>query len=207
MRVDIITVGALFVNCYIISKNNEAIIIDPGSDFDKIKEFIISNSLKPLAILNTHGHFDHVGAIEDIKNEFKISLYMHKDDEFLLRNASQHAMMFGLNEVKTSNIDYYIDNGEKLTFGDIKIEVIHTPGHSPGGVCFYIKELNSVFTGDTLFYESVGRTDFSYADFNKLKKSIQQKLYSLNSETKVFPGHGPSTSIGYERKMNAFVKA
>ncbi|KAA0258128.1 MBL fold metallo-hydrolase [Deferribacter autotrophicus] len=207
MRIDTIIVGALYVNCYIISKGNDAIVIDPGSDFHKIKEFIVSKSLKPLAILNTHGHFDHVGAIEDVKNEFNVSLYMHKDDEFLLKSAPQHALMFGLDGVKTSKIDYYIEDGEILNFGEINVKVLHTPGHSPGGVCFYIEEINSVFTGDTLFCESVGRTDFPYANFNELKISVQQKLYSLDPETKVYPGHGPSTSIGHERKMNAFIRA
>lgn len=206
MKIDIIIVGDLYVNCYIISKNKDAIIIDPGSDFEKIKSFIDSNELKPLAIVNTHGHFDHVGAIEDLKSEYNIPLYMHEGDEFLLKNAVEHASMFGIFGIKSSNIDNYLEDNQLLAFGDIKLKVLHTPGHSPGGVSLYLGEAKAVFTGDTLFKDSVGRTDFPYADFNTLANSIKNKLYVLDDDVTVYPGHGPSSTIGYEKKMNAFVR-
>jgi glyoxylase-like metal-dependent hydrolase (beta-lactamase superfamily II) len=205
MKLESIIVGPLAVNCYIISKGGRAVIVDPGGHSDNIIKYLEKEGLTPSAIVNTHGHFDHIGSVAQLKENYYIPFMLHEDDEFLCSHGAQTSMMFGFEEMSNPAVDSYLEDGQELDIDGIKIKVIHTPGHSPGGVCLYIEEIQSVITGDTIFLESVGRSDFPYASTEQLLHSISQKVFKLPDETKVFPGHGPSSSIGHEKKFNPFL--
>ena len=154
-----IVVGPLEVNCYILGceEAKEAAIIDPGDNADEIIKIIESEELKPKYIINTHAHFDHIGGVKEIQDYFKIDFILHKEDLFLIENASEQATAFGLKPISKPEVNRYVNNDEKISLGNKSITVIHTPGHSPGCVCYYVD--NNVFVGDTLFAGSIGRTD------------------------------------------------
>lgn len=198
-------------NTYIIyDQSGDAIIIDPGcyskSDFDEIKWFIDSNSLTVKNLILTHGHIDHVLGIDKLKDEYKVSCIGHADDLPLIETSPKHGLMFGLSLEKAPVIDAFIKDGDKTTLGKSTIEVIHTPGHSLGGVCFFLPEEKVLFTGDTLFNGSIGRTDLMGGDYNTLINSITTKIIPLGDDIKIYPGHGDSSTIGFERKNNPFLK-
>ena len=201
-----VVVGPLEVNCYIIGceDTKEAAIIDPGDNADEIIRIIEMDELKPKFIMNTHAHFDHVGGVKEIQDYFKIDFLLHKDDTFLVENASEQATSFGLKPILKPDVNKYISNDEKITLGNKSITVIHTPGHSPGCVCFYSD--SNVFVGDTLFAGSIGRTDLPGGSYETLINSIKEKLFPLSDSTSVYPGHGSSTTIGNEREHNPFLK-
>ena len=201
-----VVVGPLEVNCYIIGceDTKEAAIIDPGDNADEIIRIIEMDELKPKFIMNTHAHFDHVGGVKEIQDYFKIDFLLHKDDTFLVENASEQATSFGLKPILKPDVNKYISNDEKITLGNKSITVIHTPGHSPGCVCFYSD--SNVFVGDTLFAGSIGRTDLPGGSYETLINSIKEKLFPLGDSTSVYPGHGSSTTIGNEREHNPFLK-
>lgn len=202
MEINSMVVGPLGVNCYIISDNGNAVIVDPGGNADKIKKkFLSDNNLKPAAIVNTHGHFDHIGGVAELIGEYKIPFYMHADDVFLCAHGAETATMFGFDGMTTPTVTDIMADGDELDIAGIRINIIHTPGHTPGGVSLYIKELNSVITGDTLFFlESIGRSDFPYGSHEQLIAGIKTKLMALDESVKVLPGHGPASSIGHEKK-------
>ncbi|MBC8551624.1 MAG: MBL fold metallo-hydrolase [Candidatus Brocadiales bacterium] len=201
-----VVVGPLEVNCYIIGceDTKEAAIIDPGDNADEIIRIIEMDELKPKFIMNTHAHFDHVGGVKEIQDYFKIDFLLHKDDTFLVENASEQATSFGLKPILKPDVNKYISNDEKIALGNKSITVIHTPGHSPGCVCFYSD--SNVFVGDTLFAGSIGRTDLPGGSYETLINSIKEKLFPLGDSTSVYPGHGSSTTIGNEREHNPFLK-
>lgn len=205
MRIDTIVVGPLGVNCYILSEGGSAVIVDPGGDAAEIVRFLESNGLKPAAIVNTHGHFDHIGAIDELMKKYDIPFYIHRDDEFLVGHGAQTAMMFGAPEQVNPSVTNYLEDGQELEIGGVRMKILHTPGHSPGGVSIYLEEISSVITGDTLFLESIGRSDFPYASHDQLIGGIKSKLAVLPDDTKVYPGHGPESSIGHEMKYNPFL--
>jgi len=200
-----IVVGPLDVNCYIlVCKNtNEAAIIDPGDNADDIIEAIDKEGLNPRFIINTHAHFDHVGGVKTIQEHFKIDFLLHKGDLFLIDNVSEQATAFGLSSIPKPEVDKYVNDGDKISLGDKVINVIHTPGHSPGGVCYHVD--NNVFVGDTMFAGSIGRTDLPGGSYETLINSIKERLFPLGDSIIVYPGHGPSTTIGSERKHNPFL--
>lgn len=202
----VIPTGPLMVNCTIIYNDKNCIIFDPGGSVEKIIGFLDEKGVVPEVVINTHGHFDHIGAVFDLKNRFRIPFYMSKKDEFLLRQASLHASMFGLPPVVSPDVDFDLTEDVRIENSIAEVIIIETPGHTPGGISFYLKELNLVVTGDTLFAGSVGRTDFPYSDFNELKESIF-KLYRLSDKTVVIPGHCEFTTIGDEKRNNPFVRA
>lgn len=206
MILETVQVGELGVNCYILASapDRSAVIIDPGSDEDKIKRVLEKNRLKPAFIINTHSHFDHIGC----DDKFGVMIYIHRLDAGALKDAKLNFSAFlqgrpfsVKSEIKTLN-----DKNE-IVLDDIKLEVIHTPGHTPGGICLLVKEpaTNILFSGDTLFCESVGRTDVSGANELTLLKSIKERLFILPDEVNVYPGHGPFTTIGHEKKHNPFL--
>jgi hydroxyacylglutathione hydrolase len=200
-----IVVGPLDVNCYILvcQDTKEAAIIDPGDNADKIIEAIDMEGLNPRFIINTHAHFDHVGGVKTIQEHFKIDFLLHKEDLFLIDNVSEQATAFGLSPIPKPEVDKFVNNGDKISLGDKVINVIHTPGHSPGGVCYHID--NNVFVGDTMFAGSIGRTDLPGGSYETLINSIKERLFPLDDSTVVYPGHGPSTTIGNEREHNPFL--
>ncbi|MCX8084072.1 MAG: MBL fold metallo-hydrolase [Calditerrivibrio sp.] len=201
----VIPSGPLQVNCIIIYKDKYALIFDPGGSFEKIDEFLSSKNLIPVMILNTHGHFDHIGAVKELKDRYSVKFAMSKKDEFLVNQASAHASYFGLPSVASPEIDIDLNGDVVLNNIVTDIEIISTPGHTPGGLSFFVKSLNLLITGDTLFAGSVGRTDFPYSSFRLLEISVK-KLYNLADDVMVIPGHGELTTIGDEKKYNPFIK-
>ncbi|MBZ4642699.1 MAG: metallo-beta-lactamase family protein [Deferribacteraceae bacterium] len=206
MKLQILDVGPLYVNCSIFSVNGKCIIFDPGDDFNAIDEYITKNKLKPLYILNTHGHFDHIGAVDELKDKYNIPFYMSKKDEKIMEETAKQAVLFGLPPRKAPKIDRDIKDEDIFEIENIKIKALATPGHTPGGMCFHILNQKIVISGDTLFYLSVGRTDFPYSDFDALVKGIKSKLFTLPDDTVVIPGHGEKTTIGFEKKTNPFLR-
>ncbi|MGB9668137.1 MAG: MBL fold metallo-hydrolase [Thermosulfidibacteraceae bacterium] len=206
MRVERVVVGALEVNCYIVldEKSKEGIVIDPGAEGRRIVRIIEGEGINLKYIINTHGHVDHIGANRDVKNAFPDALLaIGEFDLPLLRNAmnSYIAMMVGAKE--SPEPDLLLKEGDIIEFGECTLKVIHTPGHTPGSICLLTEGI--VFTGDTLFAGSVGRVDLPMSQPEKLIPSIKEKLMILPDDTVVLPGHGPKSTIGYERRYNPFV--
>ncbi len=198
MEIRTIPVGIYGANCYLIIYKDKCTIIDPGADGDNIINIIEKLKLQPQYIILTHGHMDHVGAVEKVKDKYNIPIYINERDQNMINNVENIFGNFGKYKVA----DTYIKEGEIIKLGDLDIECIETPGHTPGGMCFKINDV--VFTGDTLFRDSIGRTDFVGGDHASIIESIKNKLMKLDDNTKVLPGHGPVSSIGYERRENPF---
>jgi len=200
-----LVVGPLQVNCFILADEGtkEAVVIDPGDDAGDILKIIKEKGLKVKYIVNTHAHFDHVGANQAIKEATGAALLIHKGDEPVLASASRQSAAFGMNPVSSSSADRFVNQGDVITAGEVSLTVLHTPGHSPGGIS--VLEQGMVFTGDALFAGSIGRTDLPGGDLLTLLRSIKTNLMTLPDDTKVFPGHGPASTIGDERKENPFL--
>lgn len=199
-----VVVGPLDVNCYIVWEDGPAFVIDPGGDADMIARELKKEGLSVAYIINTHGHFDHVGGDADIKAQGGV-LAIHSEDAPMLDEAQDHGILYGVKIPEQPSPDELLKDGTKLTAGSITLEVLHTPGHTRGGVCFFDRKGGNLFTGDTLFAGSVGRTDFEGGSFEELMDSIKKKILPLGDTVKVFPGHGPSSTIGREKMMNPFV--
>lgn len=198
------------VNTYVLSdETGECIIIDPGmqGDFEEteITEYIKNHNLKPVTLLLTHAHIDHIVGNSFIANKYDLQLTAHEDCVPFLTNAITYASTFGLTMDKVKDIDNYIDDNKELKFGNSELKVLFTPGHANGSLCFYSPEDNFVITGDVLFNQSIGRTDLRTGNYDLLQNSIWEKLFTLPDETVVYPGHGPETSIGFEKVNNPFV--
>jgi glyoxylase-like metal-dependent hydrolase (beta-lactamase superfamily II) len=200
-------VSPFMTNCYLVGsdKTREAVVIDPGDSIDWIIESAEKDNLKITKILNTHAHIDHVAGVKEMKEMLKIPFYLHKEDEHFLPNLPQHGIMFGWHVEGYPEVDEYLNDGDIIECGDISISVLHTPGHSPGGVCFVAGK--NVFAGDTLFAGSIGRTDLPGGSYHILINSIHQKLMTLDEDFAVYSGHGPSTTIGTEKKSNPFLQS
>jgi len=207
LQVESLIVGPLFSNCYIIYDDLEKIgaVIDPGDNADNVLDVIKELDIKVIYILATHGHFDHVGAVAPIKKALNAEFLAHEDDFFFIEDGENAARRWGINIEPPPKPDRFIEDGDKIKIGKFELKVIHTPGHSPGGVCFLYDQM--LFGGDTLFQGSIGRTDFRKGSFEDLKNSIRKRLYLLSDDTIVYTGHGPATTIGDEKKYNAFVRA
>ncbi|MBW7957455.1 MAG: MBL fold metallo-hydrolase [Deltaproteobacteria bacterium] len=200
-------VGPLEVNCYIVwdRDSGEGVVIDPGGDVEEIEAALKKEGVKVRYIINTHGHFDHVGGNGLLKSAVGSEIAIHAEDEPLLEYAHEQAVMFGLKTPKQPKPDIYLEDGVLLHFGPLSLKVIHTPGHSKGGVCLYMENEEVLFTGDTLFAGSVGRTDFEGGSMEELMDSIFERLLPLGDNVRVLPGHGPESTIGEEREINPFI--
>lgn len=203
-------VNQLGENSYILSdESGECIFVDPGFYFDEerdeVRAYIAENKLTPVKIANTHCHFDHVMGVEFLRKEYGIPFYAHKEDAFLVDRANAQAQMFGMEMEPVQPADLFFDEGEKVSFGQSELEIIHVPGHAPGHVVFYSKADNFVVVGDVLFYGSIGRTDLPGGDYDTLISGIKNKLFQLPDDTKVYSGHGPETTLGFEKNTNPFL--
>lgn len=206
MIFETVIVGQLAVNCYILGceKTGKGIVIDPGADADRIIPVLSKHGLKIVHVVNTHGHFDHVGGNRKILRVTGADLLLHEADVPLLSRAVATAAAFGLSAENSPHPDGHLLDGMTIPFGDYELKVLHTPGHTPGGCCLYREGM--VITGDTLFADSVGRTDFPGGSLEALMKSIHDKLLTLPDDTVVYPGHGPTSTIGWERIRNPYLR-
>lgn len=199
-------VGPLQANCYIVGcpDTRQAMVVDPGGDGDRILSVVQSEKLTLSAIINTHGHFDHVGANKHMKTATGADLMIHHQDAPMLKHMVQTAAAWGLRTDPSPDPDRLLEDGDTVACGNMAFKVIHTPGHSPGGICLYAD--GAVFVGDTLFAGSIGRTDLPGGDFDTLIHSIQTKLFNLPDDVVVYSGHMGTSSIGHEKRTNPFCR-
>lgn len=200
-------VGPLQCNCTLLSceKTGEAVLIDPGDEASKIIAELSKLNVKVKYLLHTHAHFDHIGATQGLKAHTQATVCLHQGDQSIYEMLPLQGQMFGMQFEPAPAIEKFLLDEEVLSFGEHSLQVIHTPGHSPGGVCFKLVGGDEfLFSGDTLFQGSVGRTDLWGGDFDLLIRSIKSRIFTLNEEIAVFPGHGPSTFVGQEKRHNPF---
>ena len=206
MEIKTMPVGMIGTNCYILSKDNHALIVDPGGDADQIIQYIEENELTPLGILLTHAHFDHIGGLEAVRNKFQLNVYINEAEQNWLTDPmlnGSHKLMG--NEIIATEAEITIEEGP-FAIGEFQFTVAHTPGHSPGSMSFIFTDTKQVFSGDALFNQGIGRTDLLGGDLPTLEHSIKEKLYKLEDAYEVYPGHGPSTTIGFEKVNNPFFR-
>ena len=210
MKIDALALGAYETNCYVIRSSEavkDCLIIDAGLGADKLIKFLQGHKLNPVAVVLTHGHIDHIEGVAALRAEFPdIKVYIHKLDAEMLTepHANLSAMTGAAFSVEPA--DFFMEEQSVIEQADIKLSVLHTPGHTPGGICLYSKDEGIIFTDDTLFADSIGRTDFPNGNTEQLLQSIREKLFTLPDETKVYPGHGPITTIAHEREYNPFLR-
>lgn len=201
-----VMLGMVQTNCYLIYNDatKEAVIVDPADNPEAIKRRIGQLGLKPLAILLTHGHFDHIMGADGVRSQYHIPVYVHELDEAVMEDPELNGCpMIGRNvSVKA---DKFVKDKDCLTFGGMLFQVLFTPGHTQGGVCYYMPQIKKLLCGDTLFEGSVGRTDLPTGSMRTLIQSIREKLFTLDDDVEALPGHGGSTTIGYEKKYNPFL--
>lgn len=206
MEIKSLVVGELGVNCYIVAEkeSKEAIVIDPGDYAEHIMEIIKKNEYKISYIVNTHGHADHIGANSALKAKTGGKIVIHGADAPMLENAKLNLSLFMGTTILSDPADILLKDGDNITIGNIRLKVLATPGHTEGGICLLSTENQVLFSGDTLFAGSIGRTDFPGGSMTDLISSIKNKLFNLSNEIKVYPGHGESSSIGLERRTNPY---
>jgi glyoxylase-like metal-dependent hydrolase (beta-lactamase superfamily II) len=203
-EIHILVVGQLQTNCYILKSDREAIIVDPGDESERIIKFIKDIKANPTRIIATHTHFDHVLGVDGVRKATKTPFMIHPDDLQMLQTMQSRVRQFmGFEVPPPPKVDGYVKDGDLLSVGDEKIHVLHTPGHSPGSIS--LSGDGYVLTGDALFNQSIGRTDLPGGDLKTLQHSIRDRLFKLDDDTIVYPGHGPETSIGDEKLANPFV--
>lgn len=201
-------VGMLQCNCSILAdaESKEAIVIDPGDEVDRIMKRLQALSLRVVAIVHTHAHIDHIGGTADLGRRTGAPSYLHDGDTFLHDMLDTQAQLIGLPIPEKGRIERRLVDAQAIGFGGHELGVLHTPGHTPGSVCFTVAGADVCFSGDTLFQAGIGRTDLWGGDYDTLEHSIRHKLYALNGAVQVIPGHGPSTTIDQERHTNPFVR-
>jgi hydroxyacylglutathione hydrolase len=204
------TVNPIQENSYLLfDETGCCLIADPGFYFQDEKEeltlFISQNNLIPVSLVSTHCHFDHIMGVEFLREKFKIPFTCHKDDIFWLQRAAIQSSVFGIKMESVSSADRFISGGESICFGNSELEVLHIPGHSPGHIVLYSSTERFLLAGDVLFAGSIGRTDLQGGNYQQLIRNIIEKLMILPEETVVYSGHGPDTTIGYEKKYNPFL--
>ena len=204
MIVRTLVVGPIQANCYILGceRTREAAVIDPGGDSDKILIALAKDRLRCVYIINTHGHFDHSGENKRLKEVTGSQLLIHRADVPMILHQGASGRSWGMNVDNSPPPDRYLEEDDIITFGDISLKVLHTPGHSPGGISLFSDKM--VFVGDTLFAGSIGRTDFPGGDYEGLIRNVREKIFPLGDDVVVYPGHGPKTTVGRERRTNPF---
>ena len=207
--VETIPVGPLQCNCTILGDlvSRKAIVVDPGGDAEILLERLVELNLQVERIIHTHAHLDHFLASGKMKEATGAKLALHREDLFLWDMLEDQCRLFGIPFEPPPPPDQWLENEEEIDLNDLQGKALHTPGHTPGSMCFLFENQKLLIAGDTLFQGSIGRTDLWGGDFKKIEKSIQEKLYTLDEETSVITGHGESTSIGHEMRANSFVRA
>lgn len=204
LLIESMELGWVATNVYIVYNKNtkECIVIDPAAKPEKIESFIEENQLKPIAILLTHAHADHILALDEIRNKYNIKAYMCEKEEDIIGDSDNNAAKYLFRKDIKTRADILVKDEQILELLDVKIKVIETPGHTHGSVCYYIEEERVIFTGDTLFRHSYGRYDLYSGSFVELQKSIKDKLFLLDDDIIVYPGHMGVSTMGYEKKFN-----
>jgi glyoxylase-like metal-dependent hydrolase (beta-lactamase superfamily II) len=212
MIIETLAVGALQCNCTILGceRTREAAVIDPGDDAARIFKILDRHKLALKWLLHTHAHFDHVGATKALQEATGAVVCLHPEDVPLYDNLALQTAYFGFPAPAKADVGKWLQDGEALVWGDWSSEVLHTPGHTPGSVTFHLPTARGsdpprLFTGDTLFFDSIGRTDLWGGDFPTILRSIRERLLTFDDDTLVIPGHGPATTIGRERRENPFL--
>jgi len=210
MKIDRLMLGAYETNCYVLRSSETArdcLIIDPGLGAGKLINFLQEHELNPLAVVLTHGHIDHIAGVAALRTEFPdIRVHIHKLDADMLTEPHTNLSAMTGGNFSIAPAEFSLDEQSIIEQAGVKLSVLHTPGHTPGGICLYSEDEGIVFTDDTLFADSIGRTDFPNGNMPQLLEGIRKKLFTLPDETKVYPGHGPITSIAQEKAHNAFFR-
>lgn len=197
-------VGDIGNNNYLLISNGEAAIVDYTNDIPELESVLKENNATLRYVLLTHAHFDHIGGVKKLQSKYpNVKVYLHTDDKEILEGTNDFMSMVGLEPIEIPKIDVYLKEGDKIKLGDETIDVIHLPGHTPGGVGYIID--NMIFSGDTIFLNSIGRTDLPGGDFETLVSSIKNKIFKMDDKTIIYTGHGSDTSVEYEKKYNSFV--
>lgn len=210
MKISSFTVGPFAENTYLLTEANQALIIDPGfledAEFQKVISLIEDQNLELIAVVLTHAHVDHVLGLKKVLDDFEVPVYLSDKDRYLWNNFGSQAAMFGFKSGGFSFDPEALPISDEWIIGNFTFDVRYTPGHAPDHVSLYSVDDGVVIAGDALFKEGIGRTDLYKGDFKVLERSIRDQLYTLPDDTVVYPGHGPKTTIGYEKKSNPFVK-
>lgn len=198
-------VGSMGSNCYLIGceQTKDAVVVDPGAEGRRILSRLEKHGLKCTKVILTHGHADHIGALEDVLNATGAEVLIHEADAGMLISPAKNLSMYMGSMLEFNDADRLLKDGDTVEVGTITLEVMHTPGHTPGGIC--LKVGDNLITGDTLFAGSIGRSDFPGGDHNQLIRSIKNKLLGFPGQTRVYPGHGPASTIDEEKKFNPFL--
>lgn len=206
---EVLPVGMLQCNCSVVGDEStgEAIVIDPGDEIERVREILTRHKLTPKYIVATHAHMDHIGGIAKLQQATGAAVVMHEADWPMYRDLGGLGPMFGLEAPPVAEISRFLKSGDRLRWGGLELEVMHTPGHSPGSLSLHLPgDDRRIFSGDTLFAGSIGRTDLWGGSMHEILKSIHDSLLPFADETPVFPGHGPATTIGAERARNPFLR-
>lgn len=204
MKIDKVITGEFQVNCFIIHNDGEAIIIDPGDDVDLIDAKIKELKVTPVLYIQTHGHMDHISALAELQSRFKAPVYMAEEDAKWAFTDVNCMPPFFPTPPSSTSISKYIKDGDEFSFAGLQFRIIQTPGHTPGSVCIYFYEENSLFSGDTVFAGSVGRTDLPGGDSRILTESLKKLLKAIPNSTRIYTGHGPATTMDLEKRNNFY---
>ena len=205
MEIVVFVVGPIATNCYILhnEKTNECLVVDPGEEAKKIAAYIQKNNWTNKGIFLTHGHFDHITGVTELQSLVGGKVYAYEEERDLMMDPSLNSSSMGGYSVAIEP-EILLKDGQIINIAGLDIKVIHTPGHTKGGCCFYLEKEKALFSGDTVFMESIGRTDFPTGNYSKLIDSLRNKILCLPSDVNIYPGHGPETTVAYEMANNPY---
>ena len=210
MKIDCVVLGSFETNAYVVRHQDQAgpcVVIDPGLEPEALMDVLRSGNLRPTSVILTHGHVDHIAGVMEVDKAFPgMKIYVHRLDAPMLSNSVTNLSVFLVTRCEVGQPNVLVEDGQIIEEAGLRLQVIHTPGHTPGGISLYSEIDGVLFTGDALFNESIGRTDFPGGNHAELVMGIQKRLLVLPEQTQVYPGHGPGTTIGWEKRHNPFLK-